>query len=702
MPGLNFSGRRRLPAILQTEAAECGLACLAMVAGFHGHDVDLLTLRRKYPLSLKGATLANLMQVASRLELAPRPVRLELEHLSMLKLPAILHWDMNHFVVLKSFKRGKVVVHDPAQGERLMTLDEFSTHFTGIALELTPTPNFKPATERNTLSPWKLWGKATGIASILVQIFVFSLALELFAILMPFFMQLVVDQVVVSGDYDLLTVLGIGFLLLSIINVAVTALRSWVLLYLRTHLDFQMVNNLFGHLIRLPLDFFQKRHIGDVVSRFTSLKTIQNTLTNDFIAAIVDGIMVFATLIVMVIYSPLLAAVVLVVVACYAIARHFLYRPLRRATEEQIVRQAKTQSNFLETVRGAQSIKVFGREVSRHGVYQNLLADSLNAQVRVTKLSIAFTTINGFLFGVGNIAVIWLGARLVLAGHFSVGMLFAFVSYKGQFTSKTAGLIEKYISYRMLGLHGERVADIALTEPESNVDGLLALDFEPSGQISVENLSFRYSEHEPFVLENVDLQVDPGESVAIVGPSGCGKTTLVKLMLGLLPATEGVVSLDGVDIRRLGLSEYRKLTGAVMQEDQLFAGAISDNIAFFDPALDQQRVEHCAKLAAVHDDIMAMPMAYNTLIGDMGTVLSGGQKQRVLLARALYRRPKILFLDEATSHLDVARERLVNGAVGKLDITRIIVAHRPETIRMADRVIDLAQSTVAQRSAIPA
>jgi ATP-binding cassette subfamily B protein RaxB len=691
MAGLNFSGRRRLPVVLQTEAAECGLACLAMIAGFHGHDIDLLTLRRKYPLSLKGATLANLMQVASRLEFAPRPLRLDLDHLSMLKLPAIVHWDMNHFVVLKSVRRDRLVVHDPARGEWHLTMEEFSAHFTGIALELLPTQSFKPITERNTLSPWKLWGKATGVKSILAQIFVFSLALELFAILMPFFMQLVVDQVVVSGDGDLLTVLGIGFLLLMLINVAVTALRSWVLLYLRTHLDFQMINNLFGHLIRLPLDFFQKRHVGDVVSRFTSLKTIQNTLTNDFIAAIVDGIMVFATLIVMFVYSRFLAVVVLAVVAAYAIARHLLYRPLRRATEEHLVRQAKTQSNFLETVRGAQSIRVFGCEVSRHGVYQNLLADALNAQVSVSKLSIAFSAINGLLFGVGNIAVIWIGARLVLAGHFSVGMLFAFVSYKGQFTNKTASLIEKYISYRMLALHGGRVADIALTDTEGDGDGLLALDFEPAGRLAVEALSFRYSESEPFVLENVNFQVVPGESVAIVGPSGSGKTTLVKVMLGLLRPSAGRISLDGIDIRRLGLGEYRKLTGAVMQEDQLFAGAISDNIAFFDPALDQRRVEQCARLAAVHAEIMAMPMAYNTLIGDMGTVLSGGQKQRVLLARALYRWPKMLFLDEATSHLDVARERLVNDAVDKLNMTRIIIAHRPETIGMADRVIDLSQ-----------
>lgn len=692
MAALIFSGRRRLPVILQTEAAECGLACLAMAAGFHGYDVDLLTLRRKYPTSLRGATLANLMQVAVRLDLAPRPLRLELEHLPMLKLPAILHWNMSHFVVLKAVKRGKLVVHDPAHGECVFSLDEFSKRFTGVALELTPTQSFKPQTERQTLSPWRLWGHATGIKSILTQIFIFSLALELFAILMPFFMQLVVDQVLVSNDYNLLTVLGIGFLLLALVNVAVTALRSWVLVYLRTHLDFQMVNNLFGHLIRLPLNFFQKRHIGDIVSRFNSLKIIQQTLTNDFIEAVVDGILVFATLVVMFVYSRLLTIAVLAIVATYALIRHSLYKPLQRTTEEQIVRQAKSQTNFLETVRGAQSIKVFGREMSRQAVYQNLLADSLNAQVRVSKLSIAFTTINGALFGIGNIAIIWLGARAVLAGGFSVGMLFAFVAYKGQFTAKAAGLIEKYISYRMLALHGERVADIALTEPEENVDGLLAVDFAPAGAISVEDLSFRYDENEPPVLENISLTVDAGESVAIVGPSGCGKTTLVKLMLGLLLPTEGSVLLDGIDIRRVGLGEYRKLTGAVMQEDQLFAGAISDNIAFFDPALDQRRVEECAKLAAVHADIMAMPMAYNTLIGDMGTVLSGGQKQRVLLARALYRQPKILFLDEATSHLDVARERLVNEAIGKLNITRVIVAHRPETIRMADRVIDLADA----------
>lgn len=686
---LNFGGRRRLPLILQSEAAECGLACLAMAAGYHGYEVDLLTLRRKYPLSLKGATLAHVMQIASQIGFAPRPLRLELEDMKLLKLPAILHWDLNHFVVLRKVLTDGVIVHDPAFGEKRLAWDEASKHFTGIALELTPAAGFTKKQERQRLGLWALWGRHAGSTSTIIQVVVFSLALQFFAILAPLFMQIVVDQVLIARDQNLLTVLGVGFLLLTLIAVAVTAVRSWVLLYLSNVLNFQAVSNLFAHLLKLPMEFFEKRHVGDVMSRFGSLKTIQDTITNSFLEAIVDGLMVLSTLVMMWIYSPWLAAITLGLVAVYLCMRYALYRPLRQATEEKLVRTAKKDSNFLESIRGIQSIKLFGEEVPRGAMWQNLLADSMNADIRVSRLSIWFTAINGVLFGVANVVVIWVGARAIMAGDLSVGMLFAFISYKGQFTDKAAALIEKMIAYWILNLHADRVADIALAEPVPESVSAQVKSDEVQGALSVRSLSFRYSEMEPFILKDFSLDIRPGESVAIVGPSGCGKTTLVKLLLGLLSPTAGKVMLDGQDIRAIGLTSYRKYVAAVMQEDQLFAGSIADNIAFFDTSTQHEKVEHCAKLAAIHDDIAAMPMGYNSLIGDMGTSLSGGQKQRILLARALYRNPQILFLDEATSHLDVARERFVNQAIKQLKITRIIIAHRTETISTADRVVRL-------------
>jgi ATP-binding cassette subfamily B protein RaxB len=688
---LNFFLRRKTPLILQTEAAECGLACLAMVASFHGYRIDLASLRHQHAISLKGTNLKRLMEIASRLQLKPRAVKLKLEHLDKLALPAVLHWNMNHFVVLTEIRNAALVLHDPARGRRVLSLAEVSNHFTGVALELSPAHEFERRTERRQMKLSQLVGRLPGAAPAWSQIFLLGGAMEVFAIASPFFMQLVVDHAIVAEDRDLLTVLGLGFLLLALIQVGVTAVRAWVVMVLGTTLNLQLFSNLFRHLLRLPMSFFEKRHLGDVVSRFGSLDVIQRTLTTSFIEAILDGVMAVVTFGMMLLYSWKLALIVCTAAVLYGLLRLVWYRPLRQAQEEQIVRSAKQQSNFLETVRGMQSVKLFNHQLNRQTLYQNLLVDNFNAGIRVQKLNILFRVLNGSLFGIENIAVVWLGALLVLDGGFSVGMLFAFISYKQQFTSRTISCIEKGIEFRMLGLHTERVADIALTEPEAE-DTTEASNVSPArASIEVRNVSFRYAESEPFVLKNVDLRIDEGEAVAIVGPSGCGKTTLLKVMLGLLAPTEGEVSIGGVKVAHLGMEAYRDMIGTVMQEDQLFAGSIAENISFFDPEPDLAWMTACAQLAAIREDILAMPMRYETLIGDMGTALSGGQKQRVLLARALYKRPKILFLDEATSHLDVSRERRVNEAIRQLKLTRVIIAHRPETIAAADRVIDLGQ-----------
>jgi len=442
------------------------------------------------------------------------------------------------------------------------------------------------------------------------------------------------------------------------------------------------------------VSWFEKRHLGDVVSRFGAVNAIQRTLTSSFVEALIDGAMAAATFAMMLVYSGTLAALAVAAVALYGMLRWAFYDPLRRATEEHIVHTAKQQSHFLETVRGVQSIKLFGREGERRSRWLNLVVDAVNQDLATQKLGLAFRSANGLVFGLERIAIVWLGCLAVLDSAFSVGMLFAFMSYKDQFSARVAALIDKMIELRMLGLQGERLADIVLAAPEPESPAAPVDDIEAS--LEVRGASFRYSDMEPFVLLNCSFTVAPGESVAVVGASGGGKTTLLKVMLGLLAPTDGKVLAGGIDIRKLGIDRYRKLVGTVMQDDQLFAGSIADNVSFFDPAPDHRAIERCAAMAAVHEDIAAMPMGYNTLIGDMGAALSGGQKQRILLARALYKQPRILFLDEATSALDVQKERAVNDAVRALRLTRIIIAHRPETIASAERVIVLQNGRVAQ------
>jgi ATP-binding cassette subfamily B protein RaxB len=686
---LNFSGRRKTPMILQTEAAECGLACLAMVAGHHGYRSDLATLRTKYSISLKGTTLNHLISIAAQMNLNSRPLRLEMDALPKLRLPAILHWDLNHFVVLTEIKRRKAIIFDPNVGRRTLSLSELSKHFTGVALELTPNEQFERKTEVSRISIQQLIGRLPGFGRTLLQLLLLAVVVEVFAIASPLFMQLVLDHAVIAGDRDLLTVLGLGFLLLTLIKVGVSALRSWVALYLNTTLNLQMLARLFSHLLQLPMAYFGRRHLGDITSRFDSLSTIRRTVTTTFLEVLLDGLMAVATAAMMFLYSWKLSLIVLAATMLYGVLRVLRYSPLREATEDQIVSAARQETNFLETVRGMQSVKLFNRQEQRTAGYQNLAVDTFNANIRIQKLKIFFHALNGVLFGVENIAVIWLGAALLLEGGFSVGMLFAFLSYKSQFTSRMSSLIDNAIDFKMLDVHRGRVADIALTAPEPEVANAGLTPLTLRADIEVRDVSFRYADAEPYVLRHINLRIEEGQSIAIIGPSGCGKTTLLKVMMGLLPPTEGEVLIGGVNLARLSTANYRNLIGTVMQDDQLFSGSLTDNIAFFDPQPNLERIETCARLAAIHDDILEMPMGYQTLIGDMGTTLSGGQKQRVLLARALYKQPRILLLDEATSHLDVTRERQVSEAISFMRLTRVIVAHRRETVATADRVFRL-------------
>ncbi|HSV69500.1 MAG TPA: peptidase domain-containing ABC transporter [Methylibium sp.] len=688
-------GARRLPMLLQTEAAECGLACLAMVAAHHGLRTDLATLRQRFSLSLKGATLADLVRMAGEMQLTTRPLRAELEHLPQLQTPCILHWDLNHFVVLAEVKRGMAVIHDPARGECRMPLAELSRHFTGVVLELSPGAGFEPKVERQQIGWRQLLGPVSGLKRSLGQILVLALALEVFVLLSPFFLQWVVDGVLTSNDRDLLVTLAIGFALLVGLQVMTGALRSWAVLYLSSTLNLQWLGNVFAHLMRLPVEWFEKRHAGDVMSRFGAIRKIQQTLTTSFIEAVLDGLLVVATLAMMAVYSGTLTAIALAAVALYAGLRAAFFRPLREATEEHIVHDAKSATHFLESLRGVQAIKLFGRQDERRARFMNLVVDAMNADIATRKLDLVFGSAHKLLFGLERVAVIGVGALLVMQGSFTVGMLFAFLAFKEQFALRIAGLIDKLVELKMLRLQAERLADIVLAAPERETEGTTGAR-EVEARLELSELRFRYSDSEPEVLAGCSLAVEPGESIAIVGPSGCGKTTLLKLILGIHAPQAGAILVGGMPLAQLGLARWRRMIGTVMQDDQLFAGSIADNIAFFDTQADPEWVEQCARLACVHDEIAALPMGYHTLIGDLGASLSGGQKQRILLARALYKRPQILLLDEATSALDVDRERQVNQAIRGLNITRVIVAHRPETIASAGRVVVLQGGRVAQ------
>lgn len=678
--------KRQPPVILQTEAAECGLACLASISNFYGRNCDLISLRSQFDISLKGSTLSSLMHLAAAMGLNSRPLRAELDELAEIQLPAIVHWDLNHFVVLTATAGQSISIMDPACGNKTLSLTQVSSHFTGVALELYPKTTYtKPITPQR-LRFRTLLHNMLGIKSALVSLFSIALLLQLFTLATPIFMQMAVDRVVVSEDRDLLTALGLGFLLLALIQPIIASCRQWFAIRLGQATEFHLQNNLYSHLLHLPLAFFEKRQSGDIISRFDSLKQVQTALTQQFIESILDGFLACLTLLMLALYSIPLTLVVVAAIGLYGLLRAITHSPLRTAGEQDIVTAAKKQSYFLESIRAIQSIKTAGNLPSRTNRFNNLLVENQNAQLNKHKISLGYHFGNQLIFGLENILVTWIGISAILNQELSLGVLFAFIAYKRQFTTRVSSLIDNIFEFKMLDLHLQRIGDIALSPSEVNGQQLPGTE---SLALSLDKVSFRYGFNEPFLFNHLSMQLNTGETLAIVGPSGMGKSTLVKLLLGLLIPTEGTVILGNQDLQHLDKNAYRNLVAAVTPEDQLVSGSIADNIMFGHSSQDQERMVQAAVCAAIHLEILSLPMGYHTLVGDMGAVLSSGQKQRILIARALYRAPSIIILDEATSHLDINNEKKILANIKHTVPSLLLIAHRPHTIACADRVIRL-------------
>ncbi|MDH0646018.1 peptidase domain-containing ABC transporter [Pseudomonas sp. GD03858] len=680
---------------LQAESHECALACLVMIAAAHGLHLDLATLRRRFAISSKGTSLAQLIRHAQQLAFTCRPVRLELDEIRQLRLPCILHWKLNHFVVLEKCQANRLVILDPAHGRQRVSLEEASRHFTGVALELSPNTEFAPARHKPRIRLSALTGRIQGLKRALGNILVLALAMEMVALLSPQVTQWVVDGALVSADRHLLLLAVLGGCMLMLVDFALRMGRGWMNLRLNQQLALQWSGNLCSHLLQLPWSFFERRQLGDISARFQSLSAIRNVLTNGAVSVLLDGLVTVITVAMMLLYSPLLTCIVGSAVLFYALLRLAFYHPLRGASEERIVLSARENSYFLETIRTAMSIKLFNMTSARLACWQNMLADVQNRDLATQKMLLLFASLNTLVFGIEGMLLLYVGGMAVLDADLSLGMLLAFLAYKSQFTGRASKLIDLGIEISMLSLHAERLADIAL-EP-----------IEPSAQLetdvrrivpSVEfrDVSFRYAEGEPWIIRNLSLTIAAGEAVVIVGESGCGKSTLFKLMLGLLQPTEGEIRIGDVPVRQLGVEGLRSLIGTVMQDDHLLAGSLMENIACFDPQADQGEIEAAARQAHIHDTINQMPMGYQTLVTEMGNSLSGGQRQRLLLARALFKQPRILALDEATSQLDPLGEQWVTKALQQLRMTRISIAHRQETIALANRVIRLQNGAIVE------
>jgi ATP-binding cassette subfamily B protein RaxB len=692
---IEWPWNRRLRPVLQSEAAECGLAALVMVAQHHGHRVNLAGLRQRFPTSIKGMTLQHLVAIAAELELAPRPVRLEVDELSQLQLPAILHWDLNHFVVLESVSGSKAIVLDPAGGRKVMPLEAVSRHFTGVALELSPTSAFHPVEARPRTRLSDLWSRITNFRGAFAQLLLLSLMLQMLALIAPFFIQLVVDEAIGQGESGLLLLLLVGFGLVYALQGIIRALRDWVSLTFGQSLSFQLAGNVVRHLLRLPVGYFERRHVGDLLSRVGSIQPIQSLLSTGLVSLIIDAGLLVTTIIVMLLVSPLLTAIVVAFTLLYLAINVAMYPGIRRRAEEEILARAQEETHLMESMRAIRAIKLHAHEPAREAAWRNLYADVISATYRSRIFGIQINLAEDLLFGLSFLLTVYFGALAVMSEQLTVGLLIAFLAYRSSFTNSAIALIDQLQSWRLLGLHLERLSDI-VTQQKEDVRGATPRVLMSGPEIRLEGLSFTYSPAEPPTFDKLNVTIPAGSFVAIVGPSGAGKTTLMRVLLGLLPPSAGKVVIDGVPLGAHTLSTWRGRIAAVMQDDYLLSGTLADNISFFDPGATDRQVEQFAKLARIHDDIAKMPMAYQSLVSDMGAALSSGQRQRVLLARALYRDPDALFLDEGTANLDEATEAAIAEMIVSLPITRIVIAHRPALVERADIVLRLDEKGLTE------
>ncbi|MBV9295300.1 MAG: peptidase domain-containing ABC transporter [Acidobacteriaceae bacterium] len=685
---------RRVPVVLQGELSECGLASLAMIAAAWGLKSDLAAFRARLTATPRGISLRSLMSIAAGIGLAARPIRIGLQRLGDLKLPAILHWNMDHFVVLERVKGDTATIVDPARGRLRVPLDSMSPHFTGIAVEFTPTDGFRPGVMRLSRSFRRAWLDDRELRSSAFSMLWLTLLLQLTIIAMPFAYRSVIDRANRGFSDAHLIWIACGIALMMIVQAGSGWSRGLVVTRLGSIFVHRVSTQIVARLFSLPVAFFQRQMLGDVLSRVRSVDTIRRFVTDQAVPLVIDLIVGSVTAGLMILFSPHLAFIVIAGLTIEMGVRVMNMRRQRELSEELLEAEGKELSRLLESIRAIQAIKLAGREAQRFGVWQNELIRVLNANTRLNRRRISVGTIASAASALEWAAVLAVGVLGVGFAPVSTGVLFGFLAYRGVFRERVSTLTENLWSLQLAGVHLRRLDDLMLADAEPQGGGVSQV--EGPGHLKLENISFRYAPNEPLVLDNISLDIPAGACVAITGPSGSGKSTLIKLILGIETAQQGSIRLDGVPIETVHRQAWRERFGTVMQDDTLLAGSISENIAFFDYRIDLDKVRTAAVGAAIHEEIAAMPMEYGTLVGDMGVQISGGQRQRVLIARALYREPSIILFDEGTANLDAESEQKISNVLATLAPTRIVVAHKSHLLSVADIVYEVRGGKVSR------
>jgi HlyB family type I secretion system ABC transporter len=678
-------------------AVECGAACLAMILSYYGRETRVAECRECIGAGRDGVSARTIVNTARSFGLRVKALSLEVASFKDIPLPAIVHWDFNHFVVVETWKAKQVVIVDPALGRRHLSVDEFANSFTGVVLTFEPGNGFAAGHGAPGLS-WKSYLSyvLSHRPGLLIQVLGASLFLQVFGLVLPIFTLLLVDDVLPLHISSVMAILGLGLLMMVLAQLVTSYLRAVLLLSLQTHLDAHVVLNFFEHLLSLPFRFFQQRASGDLLMRLSSFTTIRETLTTQTMSVVLDGSFVLVYLAILFARDALFGALVLGIGILQVLLLLGSARRVRRLTQRYLSALGKSQSYVVEALTGIALLKASGAEARAGDHWSNLFFAQLNISLERSHTSALVETAMTALRTFSPLVLLWVGTYGVLNGSLSLGTMLAINALAIAFLAPLSSLLSHGQQLQLVSAYMDRFSDVLEAEPEQDPRTVLRAS-RLTGRIELRDVSFRYEAHAPLALRGISCTIEPGQKVALVGRTGSGKSTLVKLLLGFYTPTEGQILYDGIPLQRLNYRTLRDQLGVVLQEPFLFRGSIRQNIAFNDPGLSFNEVEGAARLAAIHDEIRQMPMGYETEVAEGGDGLSGGQRQRVSVARALAHTPAILLLDEATSHLDVVTEEQVEKNIARLSCTRIVAAHRLSTIRNADLILMLDQGAIVEQ-----
>jgi ABC-type bacteriocin transporter len=687
---------KRVPVILQMNEVECGLACLAMILSYHGRKTTITEIRTRYGTGREGISALNIVKLARHYGLIARAISLKTNDFRHVTLPAIIHWQFNHFLVVERWSPGRITVVDPALGRRQISEEEFNEDFTGIVMMFEPGLDFQRHRASSPLSLGMYAKQAIRqTPGAITQVLFASLIVQILGLFPPFLTQIVVDQIIPMRLNSAMPLLGLGMLMILFSQGFITLLREWLLIYIRARLDIQMMLSFFQHLLLLPYSFFQQRSTGDLLTRMGSNTTIRDTLSSQLISTLLDGSMVIIYLCILLVESLPFGILALIIGFLQMALIIIIHRPITSLATQELTAQGKSQGYMAEALAGIATLKAAGAEHSAHEHWSNLFFEQLNISVRRSYVTTIATTILLILRSAAPLALLWIGAMQVLKGEITIGSMLALTSLATAFLVPLSSLVSSGQQLQVVQANLERLADIITAQPEQTGQDV---DHPPrlSGNIYLENICFQYSSDTPKILHTITLTIKAGQKVAIVGRTGSGKSTLGRLLLGLYIPTEGNIHYDGMLLQKLHYQEVRRQFGVVLQESAIFSGSIIHNITFNNPEMSKEHAIRAAQMADIHDDILHMPLGYETLVSEGGSALSGGQRQRLAIARAIAHEPTILLLDEATSNLDVVTEQKVAQNLEQLPCTQIIIAHRLSTIRNADLILVLDQGTIVE------